>query len=65
MSDFWGYVQWRNFMSIIDKAKIACENAGMDVSDHFADIRKMIGFRKGGQRDVETMHVITHRKVFG
>ena len=34
-------------------------------ADHFADVRKMIGFRKGGQRDVETMHVITHRKVFG
>lgn len=55
----------RGSLCFIDKAKIGCENTGMDVSDHFADVRKMIGFRKGGQRDVETMHVITHRKVFG
>lgn len=31
---------------------------GINVSDHFADVRKMIGFGKGGQRDVETMHII-------
>ena len=24
-----GYVQWRNFLAIVDKAKTACENAGI------------------------------------
>lgn len=29
-----GYVQWRNFQSIIEKAKESAENAGELVSDH-------------------------------
>ena len=29
-----GYSQWRNFVGVIDKAKIACENVGHNVSDH-------------------------------
>ena len=30
-----GYSKWENFSKVIDKAKIACENAGSLVSDHF------------------------------
>ncbi len=37
-----GYVQWRNFLTIIGKAKTACENAGMKVADHFAEVSKMV-----------------------
>ena len=38
-----GYVQWRNFLTIVEKAKSACENAGENINYHFADARKMIG----------------------
>ena len=50
-----GYSQWRNFLNVIDKAKEACENAGNNVADHFADVSKMIGLAKGAQREVEDM----------
>lgn len=37
-----GYSKWENFENVITKAKIACENAGIEVDDHFPDVRKVI-----------------------
>jgi DNA-damage-inducible protein D len=42
-------------LNVIDKAKEACENAGNNVADHFADVSKMIDLAKGAQREVEDM----------
>ena len=36
------YKQWRRFCNVIDKAKEACQNSDFIVSDHFADVGKMV-----------------------
>ncbi len=48
-----GYTKWDNFLSVIDKAKIACEGSDHTVADHFAGVGKMIELGKGGQREIE------------
>ncbi len=41
------YAQWRNFINVIEKAKEACKKSNNEVSDHFADISKMIEMYRG------------------
>jgi DNA-damage-inducible protein D len=53
LQDILSYSKWDNFLNVIEKAKKACENAGSDVADHFADVGKMINLAKGAQREVE------------
>lgn len=38
-----GYTKWDNFLSVVSKAKTACELSGHEVKDHFADVGKMVG----------------------
>ncbi|MDP2631323.1 MAG: DNA damage-inducible protein D [Candidatus Uhrbacteria bacterium] len=47
-----GYDKWDNFLGVISKAKIACENTGHKVSDHFADAGKTIQMPKGAQKEI-------------
>jgi DNA-damage-inducible protein D len=53
LQEILGYTKWSNFLNVIDKAKKACENADSSVSDHFADVGKMIAIANGAQREVE------------
>ncbi|MBI5730649.1 MAG: DNA damage-inducible protein D [Ignavibacteriales bacterium] len=53
MQDILGYSKWDNFLNVIDKAKNACETAGEKLSDHFADIGKMVGLGSGSQRQID------------
>ena len=48
-----GYEQWRNFELIIHKAQISCESAGINVSDHFAEVSKMVPIGSGAERAVK------------
>ena len=42
LQEILGYAKWDNFRNAVDKAKKACENVGVAVSDHFAYVRKMV-----------------------
>lgn len=48
-----GYVQWRNFTAIIEKAKESALNAGESVLDHFADASKMVPLGSNAERQIE------------
>lgn len=48
-----GYVQWRNFQSIIEKAKESAENAGENVANHFAGVSKTIPMPKGAEHRID------------
>ncbi|MEO8148368.1 MAG: DNA damage-inducible protein D [Bacteroidia bacterium] len=53
LQELLGYTQWRNFLQVIDKAKIACSTAGQRVDDHFADVSKMVDLGSGSQREID------------
>jgi DNA-damage-inducible protein D len=50
-----GYVNYRHFLAVIEKARTACFNSGQRVEDHFVGIDEMIEIGKGGQRPVQTV----------
>ncbi|MBF0483387.1 MAG: DNA damage-inducible protein D [Candidatus Omnitrophica bacterium] len=47
------YTQWRNFLQVVDKAKTACLKSDQNVSDHFADVSKMVPIGSGTERQVD------------
>lgn len=47
-----GYSEWRNFIAVISKAKIACEVSGHLPGDHFVDVNKTIAMPKGAEKEV-------------
>lgn len=60
--DFWfardlqhllGYGKWDNFQNVISKAKTACEISGENISDHFADVGKMVDIGSGAKKEVD------------
>ena len=47
------YKQWRRFESVIEKAKIACENSGISSFEHFANVGKTIKMPKGAEKTIK------------
>lgn len=48
-----GYTKWDNFLNVVSKAKTACEVSEHQVTDHFADVGKMVDLGSGSQRQVD------------
>ncbi len=61
-SEFWSarqlakvleYLEYRNFLAVVDKAKKACKNSGRPIEDHFVDITEMVDIGSGARRKIE------------
>ena len=49
------YDDWRNFISVIDKAKISCKNSKQKIEDHFVDVNKMVQLGSGSKRQIDDL----------
>lgn len=50
-----GYSDYRNFESVVERARTACFNSGQRVDDHFVEITDMIEVGKGAKRPAKTV----------
>ncbi|MFA7571261.1 MAG: BRO family protein [Sulfurimonadaceae bacterium] len=48
-----GYNSWDKFQNVIQKAKISCENSGVEVEDHFRQVGKMVQIGSEALREIE------------
>jgi len=48
-----GYTKWDNFVKVINKAKTSCEASGNNISDHFANVGKMVKIGSGTEREID------------
>jgi len=47
------YNDWRNFLNVIEKAKISCRNSGQPENNHFGDVTKMVKLGSGSERKIQ------------
>ncbi len=52
-----GYQDYRNFLAVVEKARISASAAGLEPSDHFGDITTMIDLGKGARREVADLRL--------
>lgn len=46
------YKEWRNFTKVIEKAKEACNNSKIEVSNHFVEVNKMVPLGSDAVREI-------------
>ena len=49
------YADYRNFLSVVNKAKEACKNSSQIAEDHFVDVNEMINLGKGAERQIDSI----------
>ena len=48
------YTDFRNFLSVIEKAKEACKNSGQDVENHLVEFNEMVSIGSGAEREMNS-----------
>ncbi|MFA5751224.1 MAG: DNA damage-inducible protein D [Candidatus Paceibacterota bacterium] len=51
------YTDYRNFLAVIEKAKMACENSGEVINNHFVEANEMVQIGSGAEKPVETIYL--------
>lgn len=51
------YTEWRNFLKVIERAKIACQNSGIAVDEQFVEVNKSSPMPNGGIRKIEDIQL--------
>ncbi len=48
------YADFRNFSSVIEKAKEACKNSGQRVENHLVEVNEMVAIGSGAEREMQS-----------
>ena len=48
------YTDFRNFLSVIEKAKEACKNSGQPVKNHLVEFNEMVSIGSGAEREMNS-----------
>ena len=51
------YLEYRNFLPAIDRAKEACQNSGQRVTDHFVHTHEMVTIGSGAKRTMPSINL--------
>ncbi len=52
LSEVLQYKKWENFAKVIDRAKLACQNSGFEIDDHFPEVSKMVAIGSNTIREL-------------
>lgn len=51
------YSEYRFFVPVIEKAKLACKNSGFLIDDHFEDVHDMVSIGSGAERQISDINM--------
>ena len=51
------YIDYRNFLTVINKAKIACKKSDEVIHNHFVDTNEMVQIGSGAEKSVDTTYL--------
>lgn len=51
------YADYRNFLTAVNKSKVACENSGEVIHNHFVDANEMVQIGSGAEKPLEIIYL--------